>query len=97
MVQMIAANRALPILDFRVTSSRLIFWRSGTVSATNGLILFASSHKSERISDFEKGLYEYIETKYSGLYEKIKTKKAIDDEIKAELNKAIDTFTAQFV
>ena len=51
----------------------------------------------ERIGDYETGLFEYVEQKYPKLLETIRTKKQVDDEVKATVNKALDEFKASFV
>ncbi len=50
----------------------------------------------ERIADFEKGLFEYLESKYSSVFETVKTKKELDNTLKASIDKAIEEFTATF-
>ncbi len=46
---------------------------------------------------FEKGLYEFLETAYSGLMNKLVEKKALDDGLRAEIRKALDEYKARFV
>jgi F-type H+-transporting ATPase subunit alpha len=48
------------------------------------------------IGKFEQELYAFIEAKYPQIYELIREKKALDDEIKELLNKAIEEFKASF-
>ena len=50
-----------------------------------------------RLHDFEKGLYEFVDAKFPSLFEAIRTKKAMDDEIKGNVNKALDEYTSVFV
>ena len=50
----------------------------------------------KRIGEFEKELYAFIEAKYPQIYELIRERKALDDEIKTLLNKAIEEFKATF-
>lgn len=50
----------------------------------------------ERIGDYEKGYLEYIESKYPQILEQIRTKKALDDQLKAVLDKAISEYGATF-
>ncbi|HET6372393.1 MAG TPA: F0F1 ATP synthase subunit alpha, partial [Candidatus Polarisedimenticolia bacterium] len=45
---------------------------------------------------FEKGLFQYLDAGASDLMEKIRSRKVIDDEIKAGLHKAIQEFKEQF-
>jgi F-type H+/Na+-transporting ATPase subunit alpha len=47
--------------------------------------------------EFEKGLYPYVEATYPQLFETIETKKALDDAIKADMNKALKEFKERFV
>ncbi len=48
------------------------------------------------IGKFEYELYSFIEAKYPQIFELIREKKALDDEIKGLLNKAIEEFKASF-
>ncbi len=48
------------------------------------------------ISKFEQELYSFIEAKYPKIYELIRERKALDEEIKELLNKAIEEFKATF-
>ncbi len=48
------------------------------------------------INKFEYELYDFIEAKYPQIFELIKERKALDDEIKGLLNKAIEEFKASF-
>ncbi len=48
------------------------------------------------ISKFEQELYSFIEAKYPQIYEMIRERKALDDEIRQLLNKAIEEFKAGF-
>jgi F-type H+-transporting ATPase subunit alpha len=50
-----------------------------------------------RISDFEKGLYEYIETKAPQVFSAIREKKALEDDNKAKLNQLMDAYQSTFV
>lgn len=50
----------------------------------------------DRLADYEKGYLEFIETKYPKAFELLRTKKAIDDEVKGLLEKAISEFGNQF-
>ena len=47
--------------------------------------------------EFEKGLYTYIEATNPELFETIETKKALDEPIKADMNKAMQEFKETFV
>jgi F-type H+/Na+-transporting ATPase subunit alpha len=46
---------------------------------------------------FEDALYEFIDSSYPGALEKLAQKKALDDELRSELRKALDEFKAKFV
>jgi F-type H+-transporting ATPase subunit alpha len=50
----------------------------------------------DNITKFEAELIPFVEAKYPKLFEDIRTKKKIDDEIKAELNKVLDEFKTTF-
>ncbi len=49
-----------------------------------------------RVSDYERGLYDFLETKYPNVLESVRQKKQIDDEVKGSLNKALDEYGASF-
>ena len=53
----------------------------------------------DQCRDFEQGLYRYIETNDPGIFETIETKKALDEDLKNQMKKAIkdykDTFIAE--
>jgi len=51
----------------------------------------------EQIRAFEAGLYRYLENATPGVLEAIRTKKALDDEIRKNLTQAINDFKAKFV
>ncbi|MBQ8730606.1 MAG: F0F1 ATP synthase subunit alpha, partial [Lachnospiraceae bacterium] len=67
------------------------------------IIIYAATKKYlldvelDRISDFEKELFAFIDTKYPELPKSIKDKKDIDSEIEELLVKAITEFKEQFV
>ncbi len=48
------------------------------------------------VTKFEAELYPFIEAKYPSIFEDIRTKQKIDDEIKTQLNKILDEFKATF-
>ncbi len=48
------------------------------------------------VTKFEAELYPFIEAKYPSIFDDIRTKQKIDDEIKAQLNKILDEFKATF-
>jgi len=66
------------------------------------LIIFAASNKflddiePSECRRFEKELYPFIETNYSGLLKSLREKKAFDDAIKAEAMKALGDFKERF-
>lgn len=45
---------------------------------------------------FEDALYEFVDSSYPAVLEKIAKKKALDDEVKAEMRKVLDEFKAKF-
>ncbi|EMK6254898.1 F0F1 ATP synthase subunit alpha [Campylobacter coli] len=47
-----------------------------------------------KIREFEDGIYPFIEAKYPGLFEQIRSKKALDAELEEKLAKAINEFKA---
>ena len=66
------------------------------------IIIYAATKKYlldipvERILDFEKELFEYVETKYPEVPENIRTNKVMDDETEKLLVKAIEECKASF-
>jgi F-type H+/Na+-transporting ATPase subunit alpha len=66
------------------------------------LIIFAASNKflddiePSECRRFEKEMYPFIETNYSGLLKSLREKKAFDDAIKAEAMKALGDFKERF-
>ena len=48
------------------------------------------------VTKFEKELYLFIDSKYPQILEQIRQKKKLDDEIEAELKKALEDFKSQF-
>src|SRR5437588_1780563 len=51
----------------------------------------------EQCREFEKGLYDYIETMNPGVLQAIAEKKILDDALKADLNKVIGEYKQKFV
>ena len=51
----------------------------------------------EQCREFEKGLYDYIETMNPGVLKAIAEKKILDDALKADLNKVIGEYKQKFV
>ncbi len=67
------------------------------------MIIYAATKKYlidipvEKILDFEKALFEYVDTKYPEVPEAIRTEKVISDETEAKLVKAIKECKADFL
>ena len=67
------------------------------------MIIYAATKKYlidipvEKILDFEKALFEYVDTKYPEVPEAIRTEKVISDETEAKLVKAIEECKADFI
>jgi F-type H+-transporting ATPase subunit alpha len=51
----------------------------------------------EQCRKFEEELYRYIDNSSRGLWEEIRTKKALDDDLTAKLTAVIQEFKARFV
>ncbi|MBR4515535.1 MAG: F0F1 ATP synthase subunit alpha [Lachnospiraceae bacterium] len=66
------------------------------------VIIFAATKKYlldipvERIAEFERDLFEFIETKYPEIFEKIRTEKKLSDELDGMITKAIEEFKQGF-
>ncbi len=66
------------------------------------VIIYAATRKYlidiavERIAEFERELFEFIDTKYPEIFETIRTEKKISDELDAKLSKAIEEFKQNF-
>ena len=50
----------------------------------------------KRIQEFEKGFFEFVNTKYADVPESIRETKQMSEEVEARLVKAIEEFKAQF-
>jgi F-type H+/Na+-transporting ATPase subunit alpha len=67
------------------------------------LIIFAGTQgllddmEVSSLRDFEKGLYQYVETSNPGIYKGIEEKKTLDDELKASMTKTIKEYKGQFI
>jgi F-type H+-transporting ATPase subunit alpha len=48
------------------------------------------------LSDFEKGLYEFVENKHPDIFSELKEKKAIDDSLDKKMSSAISGFVKEF-
>jgi len=62
-------------------------------AGTNG---YLDKFPTSRVGAYEKGLFEFVDQKYPKLFEEIRTKKAIDDQVKPMLVKALEEFGASF-
>jgi F-type H+/Na+-transporting ATPase subunit alpha len=51
----------------------------------------------ESCRKFEEGLYAFVDNAHRGLYEEIRTKKALDDVLRTKVVAVIDEFKARFV
>ena len=66
------------------------------------VIIYAATRKYlldievDRILEFERGLFEYISTKYPDIFEKIREEKKLSDELEDALKKAITEFKETF-
>ena len=66
------------------------------------IIIYAATKKYlidiavEDILVFEKGLFEYIDTKYADIPKNIRTEKEISDETEQMLIKAIEEYKKEF-
>ena len=63
-------------------------------AGTNG---FLDDLALEEVGAFEKGLYQHVETANPGLLKAITEKKALDDALKAEMQKTLQDFKKRFV
>ncbi len=66
------------------------------------VIIYAATRKYlldievDRIADFEKGLFEFIDTKYPEIFKAIREEKKLSEELEANMVKAITEFKADF-
>jgi F-type H+/Na+-transporting ATPase subunit alpha len=51
----------------------------------------------DRLADYEKGLYDFLESRHPEVMKSISAKKALDDANKPNLEKALDDYSAAFV
>jgi F-type H+/Na+-transporting ATPase subunit alpha len=63
-------------------------------AGTNG---FVDDLPVESLGQFEEELYKYVEAKHATVLTEIAEKKALDDELKKRINKAIESFKKSFV
>ena len=50
----------------------------------------------DRLGDYERGLYDFIEQRTPKIFENIRTKKTIDDELKGTLDRTLEEYTNSF-
>ncbi|MDE3154295.1 MAG: F0F1 ATP synthase subunit alpha, partial [Acidobacteriota bacterium] len=62
-------------------------------AATNG---YLDAVAKGDIQAFEQELYRFLETRHPGIFTGIEQKKALDDQLKTDLNAALKEFAAQF-
>jgi F-type H+-transporting ATPase subunit alpha len=66
------------------------------------LIIFAGTQgllddmPVDQLREFEKGLYDYVDTSNPGILKAIEEKKTLDDELKASMTKVVKEFRQQF-
>jgi F-type H+-transporting ATPase subunit alpha len=63
-------------------------------AGTNG---FLDDLPVEQCREFEKGLYKYVDSTNPGLFHTIETKKALDDQIKDEMNQTLKEYKERFL
>ena len=62
-------------------------------AAING---FCDEYKTDSLGKFETELFAFMDSKYESIFEDIRTKKQLDDDLKKNLNKALDEFKGVF-
>jgi F-type H+-transporting ATPase subunit alpha len=63
-------------------------------AGTNG---FTDKLPVESLREFETELFRYIDEKYPEIWQEIREKREMNDELKAKVDKALKTFTKRFV
>jgi F-type H+-transporting ATPase subunit alpha len=63
-------------------------------AGTNG---FTDTLPVESLREFETELFRYIDEKYPEIWQEIREKREMNDELKAKVDKALKTFTKRFV
>ena len=63
------------------------------VAATNG---YLDAVPVEKLRQYEDDLYRYLDTRFGALLGKVRDEKTLSDDIKKELNSALDEFGKQF-
>jgi len=51
----------------------------------------------EQCRQFEEGLYAFVESTHMGVFQEIRTKKALDKELEAKVRSTIEEFKVRFV
>ncbi|MCL4874041.1 F0F1 ATP synthase subunit alpha [bacterium] len=63
-------------------------------AATNG---YVDAYPNSALKRYEEELIAFMESRHPGILDEIRTKKAIDNDLKAKLNKALDDLKGLFV
>lgn len=50
----------------------------------------------DQVGEFEQGMLEYVHREYTYVLDQIEMKKAIDDELEADIKKALDAYANQY-
>ena len=50
----------------------------------------------DQVGEFEQGMLEYVHREYPYVLDQIEMKKAIDDELEADIKKALDAYAKQY-
>ena len=58
---------------------------------------FLDGVSEAKVANYEKGLYEFMDTRYSTVVSRIASEKKLDEQLTADLEKAVKEFTEQFV
>ena len=61
-----------------------------------GVFGYLDEWPAEAVSDYEKQMLEFMESRHADLLSEVKEKKAIDDELEDKLKKALDEFKGVF-
>ncbi len=62
-------------------------------AATNG---YCDDYPTSSLGRYESELFPFIESKYASIFEDIRTRKQLDDELKKDLKKALEEFKGVF-
>ena len=80
-----------------------VFFQRGVQLVAQIVIIFAGTKgylddlPVEQCRQFEEELYRFIDNSHRGLWEEIRTKKALDDSLTAKVTDVIKEFKARFV